>query len=67
MKQFAYLIPTAFLLLGLSSVSATLVTGDIGFVGFNVDGGDDFAIVAITNITNETLYFTDNEAKRHWP
>lgn len=36
-------------------------TGDIAFVGFNVDGDDDFAIVALADIpANTTIYFTDN-------
>ncbi len=36
--------------------------GDIAFVGFNADGDDDFAIVALVDISaNTTIYFTDNE------
>lgn len=37
-------------------------TGDIAFIGFNSDGGDDFAIAAMEEIpTSTTIYFTDNE------
>ena len=37
-------------------------TGDIAFVAFNVDGDDDFAIVALADIpANTTIYFSDNE------
>ncbi|MEM1427794.1 MAG: hypothetical protein AAGF75_14730, partial [Cyanobacteria bacterium P01_H01_bin.130] len=39
--------------------------GDIAFVGYNADGNDDFAIVAIESIdgsgTPVTITFTDNE------
>ena len=36
--------------------------GDIAFVGFNADGSDDFAFVALVDIpANESIYFTDNE------
>ena len=42
-------------------VRASLVAGDIAFIGFNVDGDDDFAIVALTDITNERVFFRDDE------
>ena len=36
--------------------------GDIMFVGFNADGNDGFAVVALFDIpANSTYYFTDNE------
>lgn len=36
--------------------------GDIAFVGYNGDGDDDFAILALANIPeNTTIYFTDSE------
>ena len=36
--------------------------GDIAFVGWNADGNDDFAFVAIVNINEgEVIVFTDNE------
>ena len=36
--------------------------GDLGFVGFNADGDDGFAIVALQDIAaGETVLFTDNE------
>lgn len=35
---------------------------DIAFVGYNADGDDDFAIVALTDIpASTTIYFTDSE------
>lgn len=38
-------------------------TGDIAFVGFNVDDDEDFAIVTLADIPENTvIYFTDNEA-----
>ncbi|MCH7225194.1 lamin tail domain-containing protein [Haloferula sp. A504] len=37
--------------------------GDIAFTGFNVDGDDDFAIVALVDIPpSTTIHFTDNES-----
>jgi len=39
-----------------------LVAGNIAFVGFNADGSDDFAFVAIADISlGETITFEDNE------
>ena len=38
------------------------MSGDFAFVAFNVDGGDDFAIVLLKDVTNRTVYFTDHEA-----
>ena len=35
--------------------------GDIAFVGFNADGDKDFSIVVLADITNKTIYFSDNE------
>lgn len=36
--------------------------GDIAFVGFNADGGDDFAIVILTDLSiNTKIWFTDSE------
>ncbi|MEM9019088.1 MAG: PEP-CTERM sorting domain-containing protein [Planctomycetota bacterium] len=41
---------------------AALSTGDIAFIGFNADGEDGFAIVALTDITaGEEIYFRDDE------
>lgn len=46
-------------------ISTTLLAqnqGDIAFVGYNGDGDDDFAIVALADIPeNSTIYFTDGE------
>ena len=44
------------------SAFAALSTSDIAFVAFNADGDDDFAIVLLVDVTNETIYFTDNES-----
>ena len=39
-----------------------LATGDIAFVGFNADGNDDLAFVALKGIAaGDTIYFQDNE------
>jgi len=38
-----------------------LGVGDIMFIGFNTDGDDDFAIVVMRDITNECIYFSDQE------
>ena len=39
-----------------------LATGAIAFTGFNADGNDDIAFVALTAIPgNAVIYFTDNE------
>ncbi|ANW97163.1 hypothetical protein AXE80_13090 [Wenyingzhuangia fucanilytica] len=36
--------------------------GDIAFIGYNADGDDDFAIVALSDIpAGTTIYFTDSE------
>lgn len=41
---------------------AALVTGDVAFVGFNADGSDGFAFVALNSIdANSTIYFRDDE------
>ncbi len=46
----------------ITSPSSLLSPGAIGFVGFNADGSDDLAWVALTSIAaNEVIYFTDNE------
>lgn len=49
-------ITTAF-----SPSFATLSVGSLAFIGFNTDEGDDFAVVALDNIENETIFFTDTE------
>ncbi len=51
----------ASLLAGLSPrVQATLVAGDIAFVGFSSDSNDEFAIVSLADLVDETIYFTTN-------
>jgi len=58
MKPF--IIPT-ILTLTFSSAHA-LTTGDIAFTGFNADGVDNLAFVALAPIPNGTeIHFTDNE------
>ena len=56
------LLPTLIITL-LNSVSINSQSeGDLAFISFNADGDDDFAIVALTEIsTNSTIYITDNE------
>ncbi len=45
-----------------SPASAALVTGDVAFVGFNADGADGFAFVALNSIdANSTIFFRDDE------
>ncbi|WP_445747987.1 T9SS type A sorting domain-containing protein [Polaribacter sp.] len=64
MKQKNFLqIALAFLLTLIVSYGLKAQnTGDIAFVAFNVDGDDDFAIVALVDIlANTTIYFTDDE------
>ena len=41
---------------------ATVPPGGFGFVAFNADGNDDVAFVALTDISGETVYLSDNEA-----
>lgn len=44
------------------SSKAQIVEGDIMFVGYNSDGNDGFAIVALVDIPiNSTFYFSDNK------
>ena len=52
-----------FLCLGVNTnVQADLSMGDIAFVGFNADGDDGFAIVALADIdAGEEIYFRDDE------
>tara|TARA_R110002049_G_scaffold72490_2_gene187193 strand:- start:222558 stop:223355 length:798 start_codon:yes stop_codon:yes gene_type:complete len=59
-KALRYFAACAFLLLA-PSLSFAAVVGDIGFIGFNVDGDDDFAIVVLSDLTNETIFFSDDE------
>ncbi|MFN0729767.1 T9SS type A sorting domain-containing protein [Polaribacter gochangensis] len=51
------LIFTLFLFFKVNAQSA----GDIAFIGFNTDGDDDFSIVVLSDLTNKTIYFSDNE------
>ncbi|MGB1232472.1 MAG: hypothetical protein ACPG5M_09550, partial [Winogradskyella sp.] len=46
----------------ITSIGFAQSTGDISFIGFNADGDDDFAIVALADIAaNTTIYFSDDE------
>ncbi len=65
MKQFSSFfsiaVAFAFTLCFASTSHAQLSGGDIMFVGFNADGTDGFAFVALTAIpASTTIYFTDN-------
>ena len=66
MKTFN-ILKISFLLLvtslfSIQANSQSLSVGDIAFIAYNADGGDDFAFVALVDIpANETIYFTDNE------
>ena len=45
-----------------SIISNSQIAGDIAFIAFNTDGNKDFAIVALAEITpNSIIYFTDDE------
>tara|TARA_R110002050_G_scaffold271751_2_gene415367 strand:+ start:1475 stop:5542 length:4068 start_codon:yes stop_codon:yes gene_type:complete len=45
-----------------STLSGQSTSPQISFVAFNADGNDDFAFVALSNISaNTTIYFSDNE------
>ncbi|WP_299439149.1 lamin tail domain-containing protein [uncultured Aquimarina sp.] len=58
MKKLYFLLFTIV----FSFASFGQTTGDIAFVGFNADGDDDFAIVALADIAaNSTIYFSDDE------
>ena len=53
-------LPSAFLAVATSSFA--LNTGDIAFTGFNADGNDNLAFVALAPIPAGTeIHFTDNE------
>jgi Lamin Tail Domain/Calx-beta domain len=58
MKRFLLL----FLILSSGISYAQLTTGDIAFVGYNADGNDNIAFVALTTINSgEVIIFEDNE------
>ena len=42
-------------------LAADLGVGDVAIVGFNVDGGDDLAIVALTDLIDQDIFISDNE------
>ena len=55
--------PLVIAALTMSSLSSlALGPGDIAFTGFNADGEDDFAFVALVTIAEtDIIFFTDNE------
>lgn len=58
MKKETLLIPWLILSICISALSQT--RGNFAFTAYNVDGDDDFAIVALADISsNSTIYFTD--------
>lgn len=53
-------LPSAFI--AVATTSFALNTGDIAFTGFNADGDDNLAFVALAPITaGVEIHFTDNE------
>ena len=57
--SFLLLVTSLF---SIQANSQSLSAGDIAFIAFNADGGDDAAFVALADIPNGTsIYFTDNE------
>ncbi|PIB33551.1 hypothetical protein BFP78_04640 [Gaetbulibacter sp. 5U11] len=59
MKKIYFLL---FTLTSVFTASAQLQAGDIAFIAFNADGGDDFAFVALADIpANTVIFLTDNE------
>ncbi len=58
-----HILPFFYLLIGtLPIYTQSLGVGDFMFIAYNADGGDDFAIVLLKDVTNRTIYFTDHEA-----
>ena len=55
-------LSTSLYIITVSRAAPNLSTGAIAFTGFNADGSDDIAFVALTAIpANSAIYFTDNE------
>jgi len=47
---------------GFGGLLALDTAGEVAFIGYNADGNDDFAIVALDDVDpNTVVYFTDNE------
>lgn len=44
-----------------TAAHAGLAPGEIAVIAYNADGDDDFAIVLLAEVSNETVYFTDKE------
>jgi len=63
MKMLSALGSLLAVMLMVAPASAQLTApGDLMFVGFNADGNDGFAVIALRSIANgTTVYFTDNE------
>ncbi len=55
-------LATSLYTITVTRSAPNLATGAIAFTGFNADGTDDIAFVALTAIpANTAIYFTDNE------
>ena len=60
------ILPRYAIILGALCIALTVVgqsfgPGDLAFVGYNADGEKDFAIVLLKEISNDSIYFSDNE------
>ncbi len=60
-KKHIFLCMVCLCAINTSIGQTSLSPGDIAFIGFNTDGDDDFSIVVLSDITNKTIYFSDNE------
>lgn len=69
MRTFLLLIAVC-LSYSVSSYAQSLSAGDIAFIGYNTDGTDDFAWIALTDIpAGEIIYFTEegwNDVTSGW-
>lgn len=45
----------------LATPAWALTPGSVAFIGYNADGTDDFAMVTLVNLANQTIYLTDDE------
>jgi hypothetical protein len=62
MKKSFVLLTLGMMAYASSASGALTGAGDLAFIGFNADGDDDLAFVALSTVAaNTTVYFTDNE------
>jgi hypothetical protein len=61
MKAAQIMLAIAAAPLLAAAADAALAVGDFAFIGFNADGDDDFAIVALADITDQRVFFRDDE------